>query len=101
MNYLSDQNYLNRRSKIWKEYAPFYLDYYDTLQCGFSVSFVEWVGRAQVYNEKWDRYRLLCVSNNNGINNFDIINVKYPNSKSDYTPEELINVDREIISGKK
>ena len=98
MNYLNDQNYLNRRSKVWREYAPFYLDYWDSLQCGFSVSLFGWVRQKQSYNERWDKYRLLCVNTNNTVSSFELIDVMYPNAKSHYAPEELINMDGELIS---
>ena len=98
MNYLSDQNYLNRRSKIWREYAPFYLDYWDTLQCGFSISFFDWIGSKQLHDNRWDTYRLLCVNSNNTDSSFEIINVKYPNTRSSYEPKELINTDGNMNS---
>lgn len=98
MNYLSDQNYLNRRSKVWKEYAPFYLDYWDTLQCGFNVSLFEWVNKRLVHGDKWDKYRLLSVSTNNGSSTFELIDVMYPNAKATYAPEELINADGKVRS---
>ena len=98
MNYLSDQNYLNRRAKVWKEYAPFYLDYWDTLSCGFEVMKYEWLSTKQRQSDNWDNYRLLCVSNSNNINTLEIVDVKYPNSTSAYLPEELINTDCKLTS---
>lgn len=97
MNYLGDQNYLNRRAKIWQEYAPFYLDYADTLQCGFSVSFVEWIGKKKE-GDKWDRYRLLCVGSANTGSSFELVDVLYPTYKAMYRPEELVNTNGGLSS---
>ena len=98
MNYLSDQNYLNRRNKIWREYAPFYLDYWDTLQFGFNVSMYDWIKVKQTYNNKWDKYRVLCLTSNTNVNSYEIVTVKIPNARSSYTPEELINTDGMLTS---
>lgn len=100
MNYLSDGNYLNRRAKVWREYAPFYLDYGDALQCGFNVSHVEWLGRRTTLDEKWDGHKLLCVNGSSSGTSLELVNVAYPNHKGVYAPEELVNTDRELSSNK-
>ena len=98
MNYLSDANYLNRRSKVWREYAPFYLDYADALQCGFNISHVEWMSRRTPVDEKWDGFKLLCVNSSSSGSTLELVNVLYPNHKGVFAPEELVCTDRELSS---
>ena len=100
MNYLSDGNYLNRRSKVWAEYAPFYLDYADTLQCGFNISHVEWVGKRVIADERWDAFSLMCVNSGGAGSSLELVRVLYPNAKGVYAPEELVCTNRGLSSVK-
>lgn len=97
MNYLTEQNQPNRRNNLWKEYCPFYLDYYDSLQCGFSVSFFDWIKTKKTYDDRWDRYFILAVNTNNSQSSFELINVLCPNETEEYEPEELVNVNGNLI----
>ncbi len=93
MNYLTEQNQPNRRNNLWKEYCPFYLDYYDTLQCAFNVSFFDWIKTKKTYDEHWDRYFILVAKTNYNVSNFELINVLCPKDTEEYGPKVLINVN--------
>ena len=90
------EEYLNKRAKLWRESAPFYLDFHDIIQLTNPVSdFVLGSSYKLLKENINDIFILEQLECNSTISNLCI---KYPDMNTLVTAESLLNFDCFIIS---
>jgi hypothetical protein len=92
---------LSKSKKLWYQYAPFYLDYYEQLQMGIQLIDFKWLRNKTICNDSWDMYQILIHGKDLNKSFFDYINVLYPKEEVEYKPSSLFQKDGMIKSVQK
>ena len=95
----TDETALKFRVRAWKELAPFYLDFGETLQCPFLVNDIKWTKPAEVHNLDGYRELDLLLSGQMEQNSFlTNITVIYPDEETVVNGLEMVRNERQLIS---
>ena len=94
----NNPNKIQNQKKLWHQYLPFYLDYYEQLQMGIQPIDFIWLKKKKNYNEHWDIFQILLHGKDNSKSFLDYINIFYPRNNEEYSPNELIQQNCNINS---
>ncbi len=84
-------NYQNNLSKLWNQYAPFYLDYLEEKQFGDKILQFQWIKGKQDFDDRWNKFELLVQFQNMDKYYFECLDVLFPKDDAEFDPDELIN----------
>ena len=94
-----DENALKFRVRAWKELAPFYLDFGETLQCHFLLNDLKWTKAAEETNYDGHGELDLLLSGQMEQNSFlTSLTVLYPEEETPVNYLEMVRNERELIS---
>lgn len=78
--------------KIWQQYYPFYLDYYEEIQLTTSIVDLEWIKnyKPNEPNSEWRQFGILLHTTDKNISKLELMEVLFPSENNNYSPEELL-----------
>lgn len=101
MNFEQEKSDINKQKKLWQQYLPLYLDYFEQLQMGIQPIDFLWLKSKKNFSPHWDNFQILLHGKDNNKSFLDYITVLYPIDSEEYSPEELIQQNRNIKSIRK